>query len=99
MLRHCRLLPDRAGRPVQPTVAPSVAAGLKKRDIPSLTLRDGSGTLAAMTAMTGGPGHVAAILRTLTLGSAEWGTRGVLRPGTQPPGSPMRFPPADDLSA
>jgi AraC-like DNA-binding protein len=50
-----------------------------------------------MTAMIGQPGHVAAILRTLTLGSADWKTRGVLRPG--PPGSPMRFPPADDLSA
>ncbi len=52
-----------------------------------------------MTGMTGRPGRVPAILRTLTLGSAEWGTRGVLRPATQPPGSPMRFPPADDLSA
>jgi len=52
-----------------------------------------------MTGVTGRPGHVAAILRTLTFGSADWKTRGVLRPGTQPPGSPMRFPPADDLSA
>ncbi|HEY6323335.1 MAG TPA: helix-turn-helix domain-containing protein [Thermoanaerobaculia bacterium] len=49
--------------------------------------------------MTGRPGRVPAILRTLTLGSAEWETRGVLRPATQPPGSPMRFPPAADLSA
>jgi len=52
-----------------------------------------------MTVMTGRPGQVAAILRTLTFGSAEWETRGVLRPATQPPGSPLRFPPADDLSA
>jgi AraC-like DNA-binding protein len=52
-----------------------------------------------MTVMTGRPGQVPAILRTLTLGSAEWETRGVLRPGTQPPGSPLRFAPADDLSA
>jgi AraC-like DNA-binding protein len=58
-----------------------------------------SGTLAAMTGMTGPPGPVPAILRTLTLGSADWETRGVLRPATQPPGSPARFPPADDLSA
>jgi len=50
-----------------------------------------------MTVMTGRPGHVAAILRTLTFGSADWETRGVLRPG--PPGNPLRFPPADDLSA
>src|SRR5260370_20263127 len=99
MLRHGRLLSNRAGRPRPANLAPSVAAGLKKRDIPSLTLREGSGTLAAMTAMTGRPGHVAAILLTLTLRSAQWETRGVLRPGTQPPGSPMRFPPADDLSA
>jgi AraC-like DNA-binding protein len=52
-----------------------------------------------MTGMTGRPGRVPAILRTLTFGSAAWETRGVLRPGTQLPGSPMRFPPADDLSA
>jgi AraC-like DNA-binding protein len=52
-----------------------------------------------MSGVTGRPGRVPAILRTLTLGSAEWETRGVLRPATQPPGSPLRFPPADDLSA
>jgi len=52
-----------------------------------------------MTGMTGRPGRVPAILRTLTFGSAAWETRGVLRPGTRLPGRPMRFPPADDLSA
>jgi AraC-like DNA-binding protein len=52
-----------------------------------------------MTGTTGRARYVPAILRTLTFGSADWNTRGVLRPGTQPPGSPMRFPPADDLSA
>jgi AraC-like DNA-binding protein len=94
-------------RAVQATVAPQAAAELKKRDIPSdipnnipsLTLRGASGTLAAMTGMTGRPGRVPAILRTLTFGSAAWETRGVLRPGTQLPGKPMRLPPADDLSA
>jgi len=49
--------------------------------------------------MTGRVGRIPAILRTLTLDSAEWATRGVLRPQAQPPGSPMRFAPADDLSA
>jgi AraC-like DNA-binding protein len=49
--------------------------------------------------MTGRPGSVPAILRTLTLGSADWETRGVLRPAAQPRGSPLRFSPADDLSA
>jgi AraC-like DNA-binding protein len=49
--------------------------------------------------VTGRPGSVPAILRTLTLGSTDWKTRGVLRPAAQPPGSPLRFPPADDLSA
>jgi AraC-like DNA-binding protein len=42
---------------------------------------------------------VPAILRSLTLGAAEWETRGVLRPRAQPAGSPQRFPPAADLSA
>jgi len=49
--------------------------------------------------MTGRPGSVPSVLRTLTLGSAGWETRGVLRPAAQPRGSPLRFPPADDLSA
>jgi AraC-like DNA-binding protein len=49
--------------------------------------------------MTGRAASSPAILRTLQLGSASWRTRGVLRPQTQPPGSPARFPPADDLSA
>ncbi len=52
-----------------------------------------------MTEVTGWPGRVPAILRTLTFGSAAWETRGVLRPVALPPGSPMRLPPADDLSA
>lgn len=52
-----------------------------------------------MTGTTGRARYVPAILRTLTFGSADWKSRGVLRPGTQPSGSPMRFPPADDLSA
>jgi len=105
-VRHCAhssVSPAWFRQRVKGKVAPSAAAGLKKRDIPSdipsLTLRDTSGTLAAMTGMTGRPGRVPAILRTLTFGSAAWETRGVLRPATQPPGSPMRFPPADDLSA
>ncbi|HEV3459075.1 MAG TPA: helix-turn-helix domain-containing protein [Thermoanaerobaculia bacterium] len=55
-----------------------------------------SGTL---TAMTGRPLPVPSILRTLTLGSADWETRGVLRPQTQPQRTPARFPPAADLSA
>ncbi len=44
------------------------------------------------------PASVPAILRTLTLGSADWETRGVLRPRAQPPGTPARFAPAADLS-
>ncbi len=40
--------------------------------------------------MSGRPGSVPAILRTLTLGSADWETRRVLRPAKQPPGSPLR---------
>jgi AraC-like DNA-binding protein len=48
--------------------------------------------------MTFQTGAVPAILRTLTFGSADWETRGVLRPVSQPPGIPRRFPPADDLS-
>ena len=50
----------------------------------SLTLPAPSGKLAAMT---GRAARLAAILRTLQLGSASWRTRGVLRPQTQPPGS------------
>ena len=61
-----------------------------------LTPRPASGTLRAMTVPRGA---TPAILRTLTLGSADWETRGVLRPGSQPPGSPLRFAPADDMSA
>jgi AraC-like DNA-binding protein len=48
--------------------------------------------------MTVQTGAVPAILRTLTFGSADWETRGVLRPASQPPGSPRRFAPAVDLS-
>ncbi|HYL04980.1 MAG TPA: helix-turn-helix domain-containing protein [Thermoanaerobaculia bacterium] len=61
-----------------------------------MTPRPASETLTAMTVR---PGSVPAILRTLTLGSADWETRGVLRPQTQPQRTPARFPPADDLSA
>ena len=49
--------------------------------------------------MTARSGSVPSILRTLTFGSAAWETRGMLRPQALPPGAPMRFPPADDLSA
>jgi len=48
--------------------------------------------------VTGQPGGVPAILRTLTLGSADWETRGVLRPQAQPQRTPARFPPAADMS-